>query len=161
LSSIHVKEHAIGDNYHFSCHISGGGMLHKRINIRVPFTGEAKLFSKSGAVIQARAVDISIGGIRITNHSIPLENTEYTIKISTAGRGIVKFRATLAHENEEAAGFKIIEISSKDLQTIYHMIADFQATEEFIRYIDEYNILSDWFIDSYGKYLDVTFEVAT
>ncbi len=45
-----------------------------------------------------------------------------------------------------------------DLQTIYHLVTDFQATEEFIRHIDEGNVLRDWFIDNNANHLDITFE---
>jgi hypothetical protein len=111
-------------------------------------------------VIQARTIDISMGGLRLGNLSKPMENTVYDVTITTAGRGVIKLQAIPVHASEDIAGFKIVEIDKKDLQAIYHLIADFQSTEDFIKHIEEGNILHDWFIDEQGDKLNVIFETA-
>lgn len=135
-------------------------MSHKRIHIRIPVIGDVQLANKQGAVVRARTIDISMGGLRIGNPSRPMENTEYEVKITTADRGVISFKALPVHIHADITGFKIVDIDNKDLQAIYHLIADFQSTEDFIKHIDEGNILHDWFIDDRGDRLNVTFETA-
>ena len=135
-------------------------MSHKRIHIRIPVIGNVQLVNRNGVVVQARTIDISMGGLRIGNASAPMKNAEYEVNITTAGRGVISFRALPVHIHEDFAGFKIVDIDSKDLRAIYHLIADFQSTEDFIKHIDEGNILHDWFIDDRGDKLNVTFETA-
>lgn len=133
-------------------------MSHKRIHIRIPVIGQVLLSSTEGVVIQAQTIDISMGGLRIGSPSMPMEDTEYQVKVTTAGRGVIAFKAFPVHASGDIAGFKIIDIDDKNLQAIYHLIADFQSTEDFIKHIDEGNILHDWFIDDHGDKLNVTFE---
>jgi len=140
--------------------VSKEKMSHKRLHIRIPVIGQATLSTQEGVVIQAQAIDISMGGLRIAAPAISLWETEYEVSISVAGRGNIKFKAFLVHENEDMAGFKIIDIESQQLHTIYLLVNDFQCTEEFIQHIDESNILDDWLLDDHGCQLDVTFEVA-
>lgn len=135
-------------------------MNHKRIHIRVPVLGNATLSNTEGFSIQAQTIDICAGGLRIANPSAPLTNCEYTIEVTSFGRGTITFTALLVHASEHIAGFKIVEMGQKDLETIYHLVADFQSTEDFIKHIDEGTIIHDWFIDDNGDKLDVTFEVA-
>lgn len=134
-------------------------MSHKRIHIRVPVLGEASLSCKDGVVIQARTIDISAGGLRITDPTFsPMKDVEYEVEVTTRGRGKVRFLGLLAHQGGNGIGFKILSIDSANLRTIYHLVNDFQATEEFITHIEECNILGDWFVDDDGMYLNVTFE---
>lgn len=133
-------------------------MSHKRIHIRIPVIGDVQLENRKGMVVHARTIDISMGGLRIGNPSMPMEDIEYDVKITTVGRGVISFKALPAHIQEDSAGFKIIDIDKKNAQAIYQIIADFQSTEDFIKHIDEGNILHDWFIDDRGDRLNVTFE---
>lgn len=134
-------------------------MGHKRVHIRVPILGEVTLSTLEGIVVEAQAIDISMGGIRIANPSLSIWDNEYDIRITLAGRGTIEFRAVLIHENSEVAGFKIVDIDSENLHLIFLVIADFQSTEDFIKHIEKGNILRDWFVDDHGQQLDVTFEV--
>ncbi len=135
-------------------------MSRKRIHIRVPVLGEATLSDGEGGISKARIIDISAGGVRIEAPATPLADREYTVEVASYGRGTISFTARLVHANEQIAGFRIVAITGQDLRTIFHLVADFQATEEFIRHIDQGNILRDWFIDDRGNHLDITFEAA-
>lgn len=134
-------------------------MSHKRIHIRVPVIGDATISDKSGMVIQAKTIDISAGGIRIASPLTPLEPQEYEFRVTTLGREVIAFKAEPVHSNDKIAGFQITDMGSADLHNIYLLINDFQATEDFIKHIDEHNIIHDWLIDDFGAKLDVTFEV--
>lgn len=133
-------------------------MSHKRIHIRVPIIGEATLKNSDEVVIRARAIDLSAGGLRITDFPSPPMHEEYSVTLTTYGRGIIEFTARLVHTDGQIAGLAIRTISPHALRTIYQLIADFQASEEFIRSIDQGDILQDWLVDEQGNHLDITFE---
>jgi PilZ domain len=132
-------------------------MSHKRIHIRVPILGEATLVNPE-VTIMARAIDISAGGLRIADFPTTPCDAEYLVTLTTFGRGTIEFTARLAHTDGQVAGLAIKSITPGALRTIYHLIADFQASEEFIHYIDQGDILQDWLVDEHGNHLDVTFE---
>ena len=134
-------------------------MMHKRVHIRVPMAGKALVCSDDGLCLEAQAINVSEGGIRIESLDFsPQPDVVYEFEITTTARGIVRFSAVLVYGNEEGAGFRITHIEPSELHTIFLMIADFQATEEFIRHIDEKSILNDWLKDGEGNELNITFE---
>jgi len=135
-------------------------MSHKRIHIRIPILGKATLSGKDGVVIQVQTIDISMGGFRTASPARAFATNAFEVNIATSARGHITFSAILIHENEDMAGFKIVDIDESNLHRIYLMINDFQATEEFIHHIEEKNILHEWLIDDKGQQLDVTFEVS-
>jgi hypothetical protein len=134
-------------------------MLYKRIHIRIPVIGEATLSCSDGAIIKARTIDISAGGLRIANPTSSLENVEYDVEVVIADHGKVTFKAVYVHGGEQGIGLKIVKIDPENLKAIYQKITAFQATEEFINLIDEHDILQDWFRDENGANFEVTFEV--
>lgn len=134
-------------------------MRHKRIHIRVPIAGKAKLSCKDGVFIQATTIDISAGGICIANPTFSLENTEYDVEVVTIDHRILQFKAVYVQESNKGVGLKIVDIDSINLKAIFNEIASFQATEEFINHIDEQDILQDWFLDDKGAELNITFQV--
>lgn len=135
-------------------------MRYKRINIRVPFIGEVSLESTPDIVIKACALDLSMNGIGIHNFSDDPENKEYKIAVTAIDYGNIYFWGTLAHTYKETAGFMITDIDPANLRILNRIIADFQATEAFIHHIDKHDIIEDWFADSEGKRIDLTFELS-
>jgi PilZ domain len=133
-------------------------MSHKRIHIRVPVLGEVTLVN-TDVTIMARAIDISAGGLRIVDFPTTPSHAEYSVTLTTYGRGTIEFTARMAHTDGRIAGLAINSITARELRTIYHLIADFQASEEFIHYIDQCDILQDWLVDDHGNHMDVTFEI--
>ncbi len=133
-------------------------MAHKRLYVRVPITGEAILSNKQGKRFKARAKDISQGGIGITDPSSPLEPAEYQVEIITEEGEHIYFTATLIHKSTSQTGFQTSEIDKKNLQIIADLIAEFQTTEEFIKQIDEHDLLEQNFIDENGDEISVTFD---
>ncbi|SHO45321.1 PilZ domain-containing protein [Desulfopila aestuarii] len=131
---------------------------HKRIHIRIPVIAHGTLSTTEGTVIQVQTIDISEGGFRVDCPSTSFGDTEFDVNISTNSRGNINFKAIGIHANGDVAGFKITDIDSCNLHTICLLIYDFQSTEEFIKYIDEKNILHEWLSDDNGDMLDVTFE---
>jgi len=134
-------------------------MSHTRVAIRVPIIGKARLLQSSDLVIEARAIDISAVGIRVSNLSQRLADVDYLVEVTTVSRGNLRFTARPVHGNSDFAGLKITEITSNDLKKIYQVITDFQATEDFIKHIDQSEIIDDWFSDESGEQLDISFEV--
>ena len=136
-----------------------GNMNHKRIHLRVPVNGEASLSCGDGVVILTRTSDISAGGLRITDPTFcPERDMEYEVEVCTNGRGRLRFKGLPVYQLKDGIGMKILNIDSTNLRTIYHLVNDFLATEEFITHIVHNNILGDWFLDDDGKVLDVSFE---
>ena len=133
-------------------------MAHKRLYVRVPITGEAILSNKEGKRIKARAKDISKGGIGVTDPSSPLESAEYQVEIITEEGEHIYFTATLIHKSTSQTGFQTSEIDKKNLQIIANLIAEFQTTEEFIKQIDEHDLLEQNYIDENGDEISVTFD---
>ena len=62
------------------------------------------------------------------------------------------------HQNSRTAGFKILEISKEDLAVINKLVEDYQHTDEFIKQIEDFDVLPQHYIDENGNELEVTFE---
>lgn len=134
-------------------------MTHKRIHVRVPISGEAIVSNKQGTQTKTRTIDISPGGIGIISPSDPLGEADYQIEVITANGDQIQFSATLIREDKQSVGFKTSDIDQKNLQTIADLVAEFQTTEEFIKQIDEHDLLEQSFVDKDGNKVSVTFEI--
>ena len=44
------------------------------------------------------------------------------------------------------------------LKIIYQIVGNFQRTDDFIKYIDERDIIHDWLVDESGEDIAITFE---
>ncbi|MEJ2056316.1 MAG: PilZ domain-containing protein [Desulfofustis sp.] len=133
-------------------------MQYQRLHIRVPATAAVTLSSSGSVRITASAINISAGGICITAPSHVLEDSEYFVEIITPDKIKIVFSGFPVYQTETTVGIKITRISKDDLKTIYQLVQRFQLTEEFIRHIDERDILQDWLVDEAGNDLSVTFE---
>jgi hypothetical protein len=133
-------------------------MQYQRLHIRVPAAGEAILKAGDQVTVAASVINISAGGICITAPSYVLEDNEYFIEILTKEEGKIQFAGLPVYQTETTVGIKITLIDKADLMSIYRLVEGFQLTEEFIKHIDENDILKDWLVDEAGNDLSVTFD---
>jgi len=134
-------------------------MDYKRIHVRVPINREALLSGDKGSYIKAHAIDISQGGVAITEPETALTNTAYDITITTPNGQKIDFCAELIRREKGIVGFKTVEISDSSLQIISDLVFQYQETTDFIKQIDEHNILDQHFVDDEGNEFDITFDV--
>ena len=133
-------------------------MQYQRLHIRVPADGEAILKVGGQVTVAASVINISAGGICITAPSHELEENEYFIEVLTKEEGKIQFSGFPIYQTETSVGMKISAIDKEDLKAIYRLVEGFQLTEEFIKHIDEHDILKDWLVDEAGNDLSVTFD---
>ena len=133
-------------------------MQYQRLHIRVPADGEAILKIGDQVTVAASMINISAGGVCITAPSHELEDNEYFIEIFTKEEGKIQFSGFPVYQTESSLGIKISAIEKEDLKAIYRLVEGFQLTEEFIKHIDEHDILKDWLVDEAGNDLSVTFD---
>lgn len=133
-------------------------MQYQRLHIRVPVSADVTLSVGEEVKVAARAINISAGGLCIAAPSHLLGEQEYHIEIIAVDGEKISFSGFPVYQTESSVGIKITEIDKTNLKTIYEMVEGFQLTEEFIKHIDEYDILKDWLVDEAGNDLSVTFE---
>jgi hypothetical protein len=133
-------------------------MPHRRRHIRVPVHGEVTLFSRGKIFLQTEASNISAGGICIAANSHILDQIDYQIRVITTPYNLIEFSGQPVHKSGKAIGMKITDIDTGNLESIRKLVEDFQSTDDFIRKIDEDNIIDDWIADDAGEELAITFE---
>jgi len=133
-------------------------MGHKRIYVRVPLSGEAVLSNSGKPTIKARTIDISQGGVAITAFSDEVSSAEYRIDILTEAGQRIEIFAQLVRVDEGIAGFKTLQIDEKCQEIIKNLVFEYQETPDFIKQLDEYNLLDDKVVDEDGNEIEVTFE---
>jgi len=101
-------------------------MAHKRVDVRVPISGEVILSDGNGLRVATSAKDISPGGFGVENPSTPLDQSHYQVKITTETGSLIQLTATFIHKSTQSTGFKTSEIDTKNLQIITDLIAEFQ-----------------------------------
>ncbi len=136
-------------------------MQYQRLHIRVPATGEAILKVGEQVTVAASMINISAGGICITAPAEVLADDEYQIEVLTKEEGKIQFSGFPVYQTDTSVGMKITTIGREDLKAIYRLVEGFQLTEEFIKHIDEHDILKDWLVDEAGNDLSVTFDTET
>ena len=133
-------------------------MQYQRLHIRVPVSADVTLSSGEKVRIGAHAINISAGGLCISAPSHLLEELDYYIEILTRENGKITFSGFPIYQSDTSVGIKITSIDKENLNTIYKLVEGFQLTEDFIKHIDEHDILKDWLVDEAGNDLSVTFE---
>jgi len=133
-------------------------MQYKRLHIRVPVSGSVILAAGHRARVKASAINNSVGGLCIAAPSHLLDQDEYHIEITMPSKEKIQFSGLPVYQTEQSVGIKITSIESKTLKKIYQLVEGFQLTEDFIKHIDEHDILEDWFVDDAGNNLDISFE---
>lgn len=135
-------------------------MGYKRLHVRVPITAEATLSSTQGEVsIKARTIDISQGGLSITNTSEHLENHEYQVQIETSEGQTIAFTASLMRKDDHSAGFRTLHIDKEYLATISELVENYQTTVDFINQVAEFELFQQHIVDDDGTELEVTFDL--
>jgi hypothetical protein len=133
-------------------------MSYQRKYLRVPLAGAVILSIGTKVLGKAIAINISAGGVCLSLRSSRLHFEDYQIEIITTSRGVVKFSDLPVYQTEKYTGFKLISIDDKNFEIIKKIVGDFQLTEDFIKHIDQHNILGDWLVDDEGNDLVITFE---
>ena len=133
-------------------------MYYKRLHIRVPASGKAVLSDREGIRVEATLINVSAGGFRITVPGHTLDHTDHHIEIITPSRGKIQFTGVPVYQTEENVGIKITAVEIDDLKKIYQLVQDFQLSEDFIKQIEEQDLLKDWLVDETGNALTITFE---
>ena len=133
-------------------------MGHKRIYVRVPLRGEAVLSKSGKPTIKARTIDISQGGVAITAFSEEVSSAEYRIEILTETGQKIEIFAQLVRVDDAIAGFQTLQIDEKSQEIIKNLVFEYQTTPDFIKQLDEYNLLDDKVVDEDGNEIEVTFE---
>lgn len=133
-------------------------MIYRRLHIRVPASGEVTFLTGEKVILKTRTENISAGGIGMSASSHILDKHEYQVKIYTESHDIIRFFGVPVYQSENGIGIKITSITEDNLDLIYRLIEGFQLTEDFIKHIDQNNIIDDWFTDGSGNKLEVTFE---
>ena len=136
-------------------------MQYQRLHIRVPATGEVLLKVGNQVRVAASVINISAGGICITAPSHELGDTEYHVEIMTKDEGKIRFSGFPVYQTDSSVGIKITSIDRDELKAIYRLVEGFQLTDEFIKHIDEHDILKDWLVDEAGNDLSVTFDTGS
>lgn len=133
-------------------------MSYQRKYLRVPLAGAVILSMGTKVLGNAIAINISAGGVCLSLRSSRLHFEDYQIEIFTNSRGVVKFSGLPVYQTEKYAGLKLSSIDDENLEIINKIVGDFQLTEDFIKHIDQHNILGDWLVDDEGNDLAITFE---
>ncbi|WP_163340484.1 PilZ domain-containing protein [Desulfopila sp. IMCC35008] len=133
-------------------------MGYKRAHIRIPLQAYATLSCRQSRRVKAQAVNISAGGIGLSNDKPPLNNTEYHVQVTTNTGECFTMLASVVYRNRELAGLKTIFIDRDSMRTIKKIVARFESSNEFISHIEQQDILNDWFVDDNGQKLDFGFE---
>ncbi len=133
-------------------------MKYQRLHIRVPASGDAILLQKGDVKIEASVINVSVGGLCITASPDLIEQIEYQVQVITPAHGTIHFSGVPVYQTFESIGVKITSIEKDQLKIIYQMVGSFQITDDFIKYIDERDIIHDWLVDEKGEDIAITFE---
>ena len=133
-------------------------MKYQRLHIRVPASGDAVLLKKGDVKVEASVINISVGGFCISAPSHLIDQHEYQVQVITPSHGKIRFSGVPVYQTIESIGIKITSIEKEQLKTIYQMVGSFQLTDDFIKYIDERDIIHDWLVDESGEDIAITFE---
>ena len=134
-------------------------MGYKRIHVRVPLKARAIFSSiESGIHLTAQTINISQGGVAVTQPEAELPSKEYAIEIALENDQKINFSALLVRQTENQMGFKTLTIDEDNLAVIHKMVDDYQTTPEFIDQITEHDMLQQNYVDDDGNELEVTFD---
>ena len=133
-------------------------MKYQRLHIRVPASGNAILLEKGDVKVEASVINVSVGGFCITAPSHLIDQHDYQVQVITPSHGKIHFSGVPVYQSFESIGIKITSIEKEQLQIIYQIVGRFQLTDDFIKYIDERDIIHDWLVDESGEDIAITFE---
>ncbi len=133
-------------------------MRYRRRHMRVPVSGDVILLDGDGIKAEASAINISVGGVCITAPGRPIDQKEYQVQIITTTRVKIHFLGFPVYQNNTAVGLKITAIEKDQCKKIYEIVESFQLSDDFIKSIEEKDIINDWLVDKSGDDIVITFE---
>jgi len=133
-------------------------MQYRRLHIRVPASGNAFLSVEEEIRVEATVINVSAGGFCITAPFHIIDQVDYDIEIITPSCGKIQFSGLPIYQTVESVGIKITSIDKDNLKKVYQLVQDFELTEDFIKQIEERDLLKDWLVDETGNDLVITFE---
>ena len=113
---------------------------------------------KGNVRIEASVINVSVGGFCITAPSHLIDQHEYQVVVTTPSHGKIHFSGIPVYQTFESIGIKITSIAKDQLKIIYHLIGSFHLSDDFVKYIDERDIIHDWLVDESGEDIAITFE---
>ena len=136
-------------------------MRYQRLHIRVPASGQVTLATEEKIIVKASIINVSAGGLCITAPSHRIDQNEYRIQVVTPSHGTIHFSGFPVYQDFESIGIKITSIEKDQLKIIYQIVGSFQLSDDFIKYIDERDIIHDWLVDESGEDIEITFDAKT
>ena len=133
-------------------------MKYQRLHIRVPASGDAILVEKGDLKVEASVINVSVGGLCIAAPSHMIDKHEYQVQVITSAHGNIQFSGIPVYQTFESIGIKITSIEKDQLKMIYQIVGNFQLTDDFIKYIDDRDLIHDWLVDESGEDIAITFE---
>ena len=134
------------------------GMKYQRLHIRVPGSGDVILMEEGEVKVESIVINMSVGGIGITSPSHLIYKHEYKIQVITPSHGEILFSGVAVYQTKKSIGIKITSIDKDHLKTLYKIVEGFQGTDDFLKQIDEKDIIHDWLVDESGEDIAITFE---
>lgn len=135
-------------------------MKYKRLYIRVPATGGVRLSQGEHITVETNVINICAGGICIAAPSQQLKDGEYNVELLVPSSGKIVFSGFPVYQTNDCVGIRITLIDPDHLKRIYQLVEGFQLTLDFIRHIDQGDILNDWITDESGDEIAITFETS-
>ncbi len=133
-------------------------MRYRRLHIRIPASGDVTLATDGEIIVKSSIINVSAGGLCITAPSHLIDQSEYQIEVITPFHGAIHFSGFPIYQNFESLGIKITSIEKNQLKIIYQIVGSFQISDDFIKYIDQKDIIDDWLVDESGEDIEITFD---
>ncbi len=131
----------------------------KRKYVRVPLSGEAILSTSRNQTIKARTINISEGGVAVTDiFSEEIPSGNYQIEILTEAGQRIELFAQRVRFDDHIAGFQTLWTDQNGQEFIRNLVFEYEKTTAFIKQLDEFNLLDDKVVDEEGHELEITFE---
>ena len=133
-------------------------MRYRRLHIRIPASGDVTLTTDEEIIVKSSIINVSAGGLCITAPSHLIDQNEYQIEIIMPFHGTIHFSGFPVYQNFESIGIKITSIAKDQLKIIYQIVGSFQLSDDFIKYVDQKDIIHDWLVDESGEDIEITFD---
>ena len=133
-------------------------MRYRRLHIRIPAVGDVILSTDEEIIVKSSIINVSAGGLCIAAPPHLIDQNEYQIEVITPFHGKIHFSGFPIYQNFESIGFKITSIAKDQLKIIYQIVGNFQLSDDFIKYVDQKDIIHDWLVDESGEEIEITFD---
>ncbi|MCB2173986.1 PilZ domain-containing protein [bacterium] len=135
-------------------------MSYRRIHVRVPLEAKALVSSEQTSVIKARAIDISHGGVAVTDMpAAALPEADYHIEVTIQDGRKINLTTRLVRQTDKLAAFQAFHINQRSWKIIRELVFNYQETDDYIRQMEEYRLLDNYLVDDSGNEIDISFDV--